>query len=305
MIEFSLKQLEIFIAIVEFGSFTRAAEELFLNQSTVSSHLMALEQILGKPLFIRNCRRQVCMTPAGETLYPIAKEIIGTCKSIPSLFRNAEPYRPILLGASTVPGQYLLPQYLSAFLGEQKKFRYVLRHGDSTRIHKLLKNGEIRLGFVGTISEPETVDYFPLSEDRLVLVAPNLPHYQMLKERGAFGRDLLTEPMVARSEGSGTGRTAHNYIKSLGLSSKNLSVVARMDDPEAIKHMVIGGFGVAILSSLSVRQEVAAGTVLSFEMDPKGLTRGIYLATMRNAAFTPAEQELLTFLKTYRPQSNG
>ena len=192
MNDISLKQLEVFVAVVEYGGFTRAAEELFFNQSTISAHISLLEQALGKELFVRSNRRHVRLTSDGEQVYPIAKRILGDCDTLRTLFATEKAGQTLSLGASTVPGQYLLPDYLSNFLKKEKDFRYSLRRGDSAQVHQMLKDGEISLGFVGAISEPNTVDYYPLAEDKLVLVTPNTPYYRQLQENGTYGRDLLS-----------------------------------------------------------------------------------------------------------------
>ena len=195
MNDISLKQLEVFVAVVEYGGFTRAAEELFFNQSTISAHISLLEQALGKELFVRSNRRHVRLTADGEQVYPIAKRILGDCDTLRTLFASEKAGQTLSLGASTVPGQYLLPDYLSNFLKKEKDFRYSLRRGDSAQVHQMLKDGEISLGFVGAISEPNTVDYYPLAEDKLVLVTPNTPYYRQLQESGTYGRDLLSRPI--------------------------------------------------------------------------------------------------------------
>lgn len=239
MNDISLKQLEIFVAVVEYGGFTRAAEELFFNQSTVSAHISLLEQALGKELFVRSNRRHVRLTKEGEQVYPIARRILNDCAALRALFSDADSAPVVALGASTVPGQYLVPGYLAAFLKREPEFRYSLRRGDSEQVHRMLKSGQIAVGFVGAVSEPENVDYFPLYDDRLVLAAPNNEHYHMLRERGVYGRKLLLEePFVSREEGSGTDTSLQNYLRTLGLSHDMLHVVARVDDPEAIKQFM-------------------------------------------------------------------
>ena len=298
MNDISLKQLEVFVAVVEYGGFTRAAEELFFNQSTISAHISLLEQALGKELFVRSNRRHIRLTAEGERVYPIAKRILGNCNTLRTLFASEKVEQALSLGASTVPGQYLLPEYLSAFLKKEKDFRYSLRRGDSAQVHRMLKNGEISLGFVGAISEPNAVDYYPLAEDKLVLVTPSTPHYRQLQESGVYGRDLLTCPMVTREEGSGTDRSVQNYLRSLSLPPDLLNIVARVDDPEAIKRMVVGGVGISILSALAVEQEVSSGTLLAFEMDRSALKRDIYLITLRGQSFSRTEQKFIDFLKS-------
>lgn len=299
MNDISLKQLEVFAAVVEYGGFTRAAEELFFNQSTVSAHISQLEHALGRELFVRGSRRKLRLTEAGEQVYPIAKRILADCGALHALFTaNAPDTGAVALGASTVPGQYLLPEYLADYLQREKNFRYTLRRGDSASVHRMLLNGEIALGFVGAVSEPEAVDYFPLAEDKLVLTAPNNAHYRALKERGVYGRELLACPTVAREEGSGTDRSVQNYMRSIGIMPDALNIVARVDDPEAIKHMVAGGVGVSVLSALAVRSEVESGTLLAFEMDRSALKRSIYLITQRGRSLSPAEQRFFDFLKS-------
>ena len=205
MNDISLKQLEIFVAVVEYGGFTRAAEELFFNQSTVSAHISLLEQALGKELFVRSNRRHVRLTKEGEQVYPIARRILNDCAALRTLFSDADSAPVVALGASTVPGQYLVPGYLAAFLKREPEFRYSLRRGDSEQVHRMLKSGQIAVGFVGAVSAPENLDYFPLYDDRLVIAAPNNEHYRAFRERGVYGRELLLEePFVSREEGSGT-----------------------------------------------------------------------------------------------------
>ena len=148
MNDISLKQLEIFVAVVEYGGFTRAAEELFFNQSTVSAHISLLEQALGKELFVRSNRRHVRLTKEGEQVYPIARRILNDCTALRTLFSDADSTSAVALGASTVPRQYLVPGYLAAFLKREPEFRYSLRRGDSEQVHQMLKSGQIAVGFV-------------------------------------------------------------------------------------------------------------------------------------------------------------
>ena len=110
MNDISLKQLEVFVAVVEYGGFTRAAEELFFNQSTISAHISLLEQALGQELLVRGSRRSVRLTDAGERVYPIAKQVLSGCDALRALFADSRPAAgTVALGASTMPGQYLLP----------------------------------------------------------------------------------------------------------------------------------------------------------------------------------------------------
>lgn len=125
----------------------------------------------------------------------------------------------------------------------------------------------------------------------------NNPHYQALKKQNVYGRDLLREPTVAREEGSGTDRTVQSYMRNMGLADQDLHIVARVDDPEAIKRMTAQGVGVSVLSALSVASEVDDGRLLTFPMDPQGLHRSIYLVFPRETILSQSEQAFVRFCR--------
>ena len=283
MSEFSLKQIQVFVAVAELGSFTQAAQALFLSQSTVSAHLAALETALSTRLLDRDARRRVRLTPEGERVYPAAKKILADCAALEEVLQNQD-------GAGL---PLLLAQYMKQITG----VRYHLRRGDSAQIHKLLHSGSVRLGFVGAMLEPDSMTYFPMLEDHLVMCTANNPHYQALKKQNVYGRDLLREPTVAREEGSGTDRTVQSYMRNMGLADQDLHIVARVDDPEAIKRMTAQGVGVSVLSALSVASEVDDGRLLTFPMDPQGLHRSIYLVYPRETMLSQSEQAFVRFCR--------
>ena len=164
MLKFSLKQLEIFVTVAELNSFTNAAKALYLTQSTVSAHISGLESALNTRLFSRDARRSVTLTAQGQRLYPAAKRILSDCRELTSLVENRHEELPLLLGASTVPGQYLLPELLASFLRRRPDCRYLLRRGDSQQIHELLRAGSVRIGFVGARLDPARLRYTPILE---------------------------------------------------------------------------------------------------------------------------------------------
>lgn len=297
MAEFSLKQVEVFVAVAELSSFTQAGERLYLTQSTVSAHVSALERTLETRLFMRKARSQIHMTAEGQRIYPAMKRILSDCQEIEKILQDDEKGTPLMLGASTVPAQYLLPELLAGYLKKNPESQFQIRRGDSVEVHELLESGKIRIGFVGTMLEPRNLLYYPLAEDKLVLVTENSERFRRLQQEGKLGRDLLSEPFIAREEGSGTERSVLEYLHRVGLPADTLHIAARMDDPESIKAMVTQGAGVSILSALAVRKEIEDGRLLSFEMDRESLRRSIYMACRRNVRYTGAERQFLEFIK--------
>ena len=297
MLEINLKQLEAFVTTAEYSSFTKAAEALYLTQSTVSAHINSMEQTLGVRLIQRGSRRKVQLTTEGKQAYDMAKEILNRCQSLQNLGSTIEQCQ-LTVGASSVPSQYLVPELMLGFLSKNPESRYMLQRGDSDRIHHLLKQGDVRIGFVGAAQDRENYHYHVVAGDRLVLITANTEHYRKLKAAGTSGRELLHEPMILREISSGTRRAMEAYLTRLGVPVRSLDLVAQIDNTEAIKSSVSRGIGVSVVSALAVREELENGKLLSFDLDSGGLFRNIYLCWRKDVALTAVERKFVEFVKS-------
>lgn len=295
MLEINLKQLEAFVTTAEYASFTKAAEALYLTQSTVSAHINAMEQILGVRLIQRGSRRRVQLTSEGRQAYDMAKEILNRCQSLQNLGSAIEQCQ-LAVGASSVPSQYLVPELMSGFLSKNPDSRYMLQRGDSDKIHRLLKQGDVRIGFVGAAQDRENYNYHVVAGDRLVLITANNDHYRKLKSSGTSGRELLHEPMILREISSGTRKAMEAYLNRLGVPVRSLDLVAQIDNTEAIKSSVSRGIGVSVVSELTVREELESGKLLSFDLDSGGLFRNIYLCWRKDMMLTGVEKKFVEFV---------
>lgn len=290
MLEFNLRQLEAFVAAAETGSFTRAAQALYLTQSTVSAHIQALEKALGQPLFYRDARKAITLTEAGKAAYPRAREILSRCQAFQTAFLDPSRGQTLELAASTVPCKCLLPQLMAGFLARHTNCRYQLRKGDSTQVHRWLADGQARLGFVGARLDEGQFRYQPLLRDKLVLVTANTDHYRTLQVEGRLGRDLLREPLILREDGSGTRRWFDAYLQRTGVDREELRIVAEIDQPETILSSVASGMGVSVCSALAARDSMEAGRLLAFDLDADGFYRELCLAVLRETVLSPLEQ---------------
>ena len=298
MLEINLKQLESFVATVEHSGFTAAAAALYLTQSTVSAHVSALEQTLGVPLLVRGARRPVTLTPEGQNVYVQAREILNRCERLQALGPAEQP--PLRLGASTAPGQGLLPELLTGFLQRCPDSRYVLLRGDSAHIHSLMLESRVHLGFVGAAMDPRRFVYHPIANDRLVLIAPNREPYPTLQRQGVSGLTLLTQqPLIRREPASGTRQSLEDYLRRSGIPADRLHPVAEIDTPEDVKAAVQRGLGVAVISALAVQEELAAGKLLSFDLDRSGVFRRIYLAWPAGCPLTAAERRFADYVLSH------
>ena len=296
--EFNLKPLEVFVTVARLGSFTRAAQALYLTQSTVSAHIQALERALGGPLFQRTTRRQICLTWQGETALPIAREILDHCQALQSLSGPGGEGETLDLAASTVPAQYLLPQALPALRQRYPPVFFQVRQGDSSQVIQWMTENGAELGIVGAPAQRPGLLCVPFLTERLVIAAPNTPPYQRL-EGNLTPQLLRTLPFLVREPGSGTRKQADQFLRSLELEPQALNLAAQLESTESILQGVKYGLGVSIVSQYAAREEAAAGRILLFHWDSPLLERQFYLLYRRSAALSPAAAMLLQELPSF------
>ena len=297
----NLRQLEIFSAVVDAGSFTAAAEKLYLAQSTVSDNVRALEELLHLKLFHRESKRRLTLTLEGKRVYRYAQDILGRCSAL-LLDVAVDSALELTLGASTVPAQSLLPGYMARFARENPACRCTLLCGDSAAVQQMLLNGDIHLGFVGSTDDRQDLIYEPIAEDRLVLITPNTPRFAALKTQGVLGRELFREPFLFRERGSGTQKVIDNYLSEIRLDPQVIHTVAYVSDPTVLQRLVAEGTGVSILSALAVQETVAAGQLLQFELDETPVRRSIYMARRRKSSMSSPAR---TFAELVRKQAKA
>lgn len=293
----NLKQLETFVTVAEKGSFTKAANALYMAQSTVSNHIQQLEESLGLILFVRDMKRNISLTPDGNRIYQFAKEILLRCSELEETILENKKSQ-LIIGASTVPTESILPELIHKFINTHPNCRFVVKNGDSDQIQRMLTDGEISIGFVGTSDNRQEIIYEKITEDRFVMITPNTPGYVKLHEQGVYGKELLNKPLIFRENGSGTQKLIDNYLGSMDVTEDNLNIVAYVSSSQLQKDLVKMGTGVAILSEYSTRDLVSSGRVLRFEMERNCLSRNIYMAKDKKGILNSLALEFDKFVKS-------
>lgn len=293
----NLKQLETFVTVAEKGSFTKAANALYMAQSTVSNHIQQLEESLGLILFVRDMKRNISLTPDGNRIYRFAKEILLRCSELEETILENKKSQ-LIIGASTVPTESILPELIHKFIKTHPNCRFVVKNGDSDQIQRMLTDGEISIGFVGTSDNRQEIIYEKITEDRFVMITPNTPGYVKLHEQGVYGKELLNKPLIFRENGSGTQKLIDNYLGSMDVTEDNLNIVAYVSSSQLQKDLVKMGTGVAILSEYSTRDLVSSGRVLRFEMERNCLSRNIYMAKDKKEILNSLALEFDKFVKS-------
>ena len=268
------RHLQIFTAVYRTRSFTKAAEELFTSQPTISEHMKNLEDRLGCQLFDR-LGRSISPTPEAELLYPKAVEILDEMHKLETGLATAAKTvsGELIVGASTIPGEYLLPARAAEFKSTYPDLSFEITIKDSGRIIDDISAHRIYLGVVGTELPAANLEYIPFESDELVLAAAtdlDIPTTITVD-------DLLHFDFLTREQGSGTGRTINQCLNQVGIDQRALKIRATLGSSTAIKEAVKTGLGIAFISKTAIRDELSQGTVKSIEVDGLSMKRSFFV----------------------------
>lgn len=292
------RQLEAFVAVVKYKSFTKAAEKTFVSQSTISSHVNSLEKELHEKLFIRSTK-SVKVTPRGQDLYEYAVSIMkirNRMMEYSAFNKNVV----IHLGASTIPSAYVLPNVLLEYRERKPNVNFTIYQNDSQGILSNLQDGVFDIGIIGMKCDIDELICTPLCKDRMVLVTPYNDYFLSLKGNVEQGiAEALKSPIILREDGSGSQKSIELFLNSMDIDENELNIVARMNDQEAIKRLVAGGMGVSIMSERAVQTLEQYKQALVFELPEELSTRYFYLIYRRKQQLKGHVKEFITFLQTW------
>ena len=283
----SIRQLEVFVALVEQGSFTKAARHLGLSQSTVSGHMADLERRLGVRLVERD-RAGTLPTEAGDVLLVPAREALRAernarhaAEQIVGLLRGH-----LHVGGSTIPAVYVLPKHLATFHAEHPDVEITVHTGDSADIVARIRGGEVDVGIIGAPPDDASgLTVSPFGGDTLHLVVA--PTHRLAKERRLSVAKLADVPMVRRESGSGTQAAIDAALATAGLPA-DTPTACRVGSTEAVKAAVRAGLGAAIISDLAVEVDLAAKHLVAIELEGVSLDRTFHLVAREAERMSPA-----------------
>lgn len=264
----NLRRLQTFIEVVDRRSFSEAAIRLGLTQSAVSKQVKILEQELGAHL-LRRDQLSIELTEAGAQVYQGGLHIL---EKWADLKRSCSSYQSELtgvlrIGASTIPGTYLIPQVVKKFRDTYPHIDITIAVEPSESILKRLHQGYFDVAIVGVQPKQEHYRTQFLLSDQMTLIAPPDTQTQSIQVE-----DLKKLPMIGREAGSGSQLAVEAALLSqFGIHSHELHYVARVVDTVTLIAMVEAGVGYGFVSSLATLK-TSAKVVLQLEKP-----RGIYL----------------------------
>jgi len=268
-------RLDVFCAVAQHRSFTRAAEALHLTQPAVSRHVQQLERQLGVGVF-RRAGGLVVLTEAGQEVLSAAQRIAGVLEEM----RDAlDAYKGLKRGnvrliATTTAGEYLLPPVVAAFQRANPGIRVALRVTNRATVLKALADGEADLAVMGRPPPRAGWTGRPILPNELVAIAPpDHPHATGPRLRAAA---LASETFLLREAGSGTRVAVQAFLEGAGVP---LDGTVELGSDNAIKQAVMAGLGVSILSRQAIELELSVGRLVVLPVAGLPLRRQWYVVS--------------------------
>ncbi|HZT30319.1 MAG TPA: LysR substrate-binding domain-containing protein [Bryobacteraceae bacterium] len=292
--QITLRQLEIFAAICQEASITRAARRVGLSQAATSQALAELENQLQRRLFDRHGRR-IAGNAAGRDLLPAAIEVLDRVRDIEA----GAGRRPlnVKLYASLTVANYMLPSLIARFSRRHPDALFHLAAGNTDHVVRSVRQFESDAGWIeGSVRYPD-LDAFPWREDRLVIVAAST---HPLAGRRATEAALADARWVLREKGSGTREVFEDAIAG---RFRLVHVPVELGGIGAVKRAVMGGAGLTCISRSAVEPELRTGQLSRVHAPWLDLRRQITLLIHRQKYINAGLREFLRFCGVKLPNS--
>ncbi|MDA8364525.1 MAG: LysR substrate-binding domain-containing protein [Gammaproteobacteria bacterium] len=289
----TLRQLQVFEAVARLGSFTRAAEELYLAQPTVSMQLKKLADTVGMPLFDQTGIR-IRLTDTGREVYAACQEVFRAMADLEMKVADLKGVKRgrLRLGVIT-SAKYLAPHLIGQFSRQHPGIDFSLKVTNREYLLERIANHEDDLYILGQPPSGLDVEAHPLVPNPLVVMAsrdhplagaPNIP----LKR-------LLEEPFVLRESGSGTRDAVFRLLEEHGLQAPMVRM--ELSSNESIKQAIVAGLGITVLSLHSLVLEGTSGPIALLDVQGFPIQRHWYLAHWKGHKTSLVARAFLDFVK--------
>ncbi len=290
---FTLRQLEVFLAVARFESVSRAAGELNMSQSAVSSALGDLENQFDVRLFERRGKR-LELSELGRSLRARGQALEEQAQEFEDLLAQRGGAGVLRVGATLTIGDYLLVPLVARFIRERAGARTTLHVANMEEIARKVKNFELDVGLVeGELIDAE-LEVTPWQGDELVVFCS--PKHPWAKKKSLTDKDLCAARWIVREPGSGTRQTFERAMHGI---LTELTIELELQHTEAIKSAVQAGLGVGCISRIALEQEFRYRTLVPCPVPGRDFRRRFYFALHKQKYKSPAMQAWLTLCRDH------
>jgi len=288
----TFRQFQVFEAIYRLGSFTRAAEELFLTQPTVSMQIKKLSEAVSLPLF-EHVGRNVEPTEAGKELYVACRSMFETLSNLEMKISDMKGLKRgrLRMGVITT-AKYLAPEMMGEFSQIYPGIDLSLKVTNRDSIIRRIRANEDDLYIMGQAPEGDIeVESFSFAPNPLVVMAPR--NHPLVGKKNISLEEIAREPFIIREPGSGIRDAMFKAFDGIGMRP---AVRMELGNNEAIKHAIAGGLGLSVLSLHTLSLEGTDGPVAILDVEGFPILRDWYIVYPKGKELSLVAQTFLDFV---------
>ena len=292
----NLEYLKTFREVVRLGSFSEVAKNMAITQPAVSFQIQKLEQELGIRLIDR-AQRNLSLTAAGRRLLRFAESIENEREQLQHDLEQMrdEVTGDLLVAASTIPGEYLLPRWLAGFKRLHPAISVRVDISDSISAIEGISENRYEVGFCGIAPEGQELTFFKVAEDRITLIAH--PDHSLARANEITTTQLEGQSYIFREKTSGTQLKLENLLSENGIDIKKLTPTMILGTTLAVIAAVEDGAGIAFVSSLAIKKNLALKSVSQINVTGLDTRRDFYCVYRRERIVSRLLQEFINFIK--------
>jgi len=287
----TLRQLKVFEAVARNLSFTRAAEELYTTQPTVSIQLKQLTDIVGQPL-LEQVGKKIYLTDTGRELLKVCRDIFDGLDRFEMLVSDMKGVKAGKLRLAVITtAKYFVPRLLGIFCQRYPGIDVSLKVTNRERVLQRMADNMDDLYVLGQPPEHMDVEFEPFLENPLVVLASS--SHPLAGMKNISPQRLVEEQFLMREAGSGIRLATEQFFGERGLK---LKVRMELGSNEAIKQAVAGGLGIAVLSAHTLVLEHSSDALAILDVAGFPIRRHWYLAHQKDKQLSVVAQTFLEFL---------
>ncbi|MEL6224056.1 MAG: LysR family transcriptional regulator [Cyanobacteria bacterium J06627_8] len=292
MIHATLHQFKVFEATARHGSFTRAAEELYLTQPTVSMQVKQLTKALGLPLF-EQIGKRLYLTDAGRELYSTCQDIFEKLEQLEMRVADLKGMKQGHLKLTVITtAKYFVPRLLGPFCQQYPGVDVSLLVTNHERAIARLADNQDDLYVMSQLPEHIDVKAHPFLDNPLVVMAPK--NHPLAGKKNIPITELSDEPFIMRESGSGTRKAVQAMFEKHDV---NVRVRLELGSNEAIKQAIAGGLGLSVLSCHTLTPEGNTGELTILDVQGFPIERQWYIVHLGNKQLSIVANTFLDYLK--------
>ncbi len=291
-----IKQLEALVNVIDFGSFSKAAEATYLSQPTISSHIRTLEKEVGMQLVIRSTK-EIFPSHAGKVLYGYAKEILKLRERalLDLKQETSEISGTLQIAVSDYPSQYFLPSFLNKFSKQYAELNFRVSNYPAGEVWDAVLNDQAEVGITESSVSKRNLVFEKISDIACVIITPDTEKYCTLQKNKIDFTDLFKQSrFVLYEDGAVLYQYTMRYLNSLGLERRDLNIIASMENVNGVVESVRQGLGISIIPDKYVENK---DNLLIFKDDSDLLKRSFNLVYQSNKPLSPAAEAFANALR--------